>query len=80
MAESAASLILEKIHPEGESYEEEEAEAKELGPNGVALVTSMEEFMEAIRSNKPVEAAQCLKSFFELCEEEPHEEGPHVGE
>lgn len=81
MANSIAEAIVSGMGDD-EKYDEEETEGEEkaLGPNGVGMVAAMEEFMEAVSARKPVDAATCLKHFFELCEEEPHEEGPHIGE
>lgn len=53
-----------------------EHEAAEEAPH--ALETIMQELIECIHSHDVKGASDAFKAAFELCEEMPHEEGPHL--
>ena len=38
------------------------------------------DIIAAVSSHEPKRLVSALKSFFEMCDESPHEEGPHIEE
>jgi len=48
--------------------------------NDQGLISAAEDIMSAISSKNASMLAQALKAAFEICDEMPHEEGPHIGE
>lgn len=72
-----AGVILESLGPKKEP--EEKKEEKDETESG-ELICAAEEIIEALNERKASELATALKAFFQLCESEPHAEGPHTEE
>lgn len=77
-----ASVIIEKMGPSKEKNEkafevmagEPESEMDE------GLMAGAEEVMSAMAGKDAKRLAMALKDFFYMCDEQPHEEGPHLEE
>ena len=48
--------------------------------NDQGLISAAEDIMSAISAKDAGKLAQALKAAFEICDEMPHEEGPHISE
>lgn len=64
-------------HPDIEINSEVEAPDSNLNP---ALKAAAEDVLRAIDTKSPIDLAKALKAAFDICDSEPHEEGPHINE
>lgn len=65
-----------------ESYEGPEEEVAEHTPidSDPALLTASEAVLSAVKRGDAKGLSGALQSFFQICDEMPHEEGEHVSE
>lgn len=70
-----ASVIIATRKPNGSVMPEHEEGESEPG-----LMSAAEDLISAIHSKDASAAASALQAAFEMMEEQPHEEGPHVNE
>lgn len=50
----------------------------EMDPIDPGLIAAAFDLIAAVSSKDTAKVAHALKNFFELCDSEPHEEGPHT--
>lgn len=55
---------------------DEKPEAEE--DKDAAIHSAAQDLINAVHSKDPKATADALRSAFEICDSEPHEEGPHV--
>jgi len=72
----AAMIIKGPGHDMEEKMEHDGAEHD----NSSALHSAAEEIMHAMHMKDAKSLMTALKSFWEICDSEPHEEGPHIDE
>lgn len=70
-----SAVIIAKRKPSGE-----QESVKEEGAVAPELLACCEELIKAIHDKDATSAAKAFMACFEHCEQEPHEEGPHVEE
>lgn len=70
-----ASVIIASRKPSGEITPEHEEGEHEPG-----LMSAAEDLISAVHAKDASAVASALSAAFEMMEEQPHEEGPHIGE
>jgi len=68
-----SGLIIKNRNPDKTEKSEENQEDSSVG-----LEAAMQELKGHLNAGDYKSAAQCFKNAFQLCEEEPHKEGPHT--
>jgi len=66
-----------KLKQEGSSSSPVEHEMREPDGDYDPLHSAAEDLISAVHSKSVKAVAEALKAAFEICESEPHEEGPH---
>ncbi len=69
----SAGLIVQTRTPDGDK-------APEMPEADSAMEMAAQDIMDAIKGNDPKRLAQAIKAAFEICDSEPHVEGPHTNE
>lgn len=73
--EKAVAVIIAKRKPDGMIEDKHEEGEHEAG-----LMMAAESLIKAVNSKDIKQVADALKAAFEICDEAPHEEGPHINE
>lgn len=60
--------------------DKEPADSDSAGEGSEELESIAEEIIVAVKRDEPKALAEALKSFFEVCDSQPHEEGEHEEE
>lgn len=66
--------VSSRMSPKG-NLEPEHEESESMG-----LVSAADDILAAIAAKDAHMLAEAIQAAFEICEEMPHEEGPHIGE
>lgn len=72
-----AGLIMEKRKANGDLQETSNEPQDQLNP---ALMAAAHDILSAMHMNDANKLAQALKAAFEICDSEPHSEGPHINQ
>jgi hypothetical protein len=72
-----SSMIIAKVSPKGETMPQGAEDEENMG-----LVVAAEDLLAAIASKDANAVAEALRAAFQMCDMEPHVEGPHedIGE
>lgn len=68
-----SSLIVSQRNPDG-THDEQHSEGDEY----VGLESAAEDLIRAVHSKDTQGVCAALKAAFEICDSQPHEEGPHT--
>jgi hypothetical protein len=76
----AVGIIISKMKPDGSFSEGGEAmqNEEEMDSDMEAKKSIAADIIEAMHSKSAHDLMVALEAFFEECDREPHEEGPHV--